>query len=125
MLAALLASAATLVVLVGYLLATGTLPIPDTWTAAIAGEFVGLFVLGALATVGVPVALYLRYGFVAPFVVLAADVGFWTLLAGDGDAPRAFFVVALWPAYLLAHLAVAGIEWFLRSRGLFAGISAG
>lgn len=129
LLAAVLASAATLVVLVGYLLAAGALTVPRAWSsdlaARLAGQFVGIYALGALATVGVPVALYLRYGLVAPFVVLAADVAFWTFLAGEGDAPRAFFVVALWPAYLLAHLAVAGVEWYLRSRGVFAGLAAG
>jgi hypothetical protein len=118
LIAALGASGIALAVLLGYLAATGTLDFPRPATgeklAELAGQFLGFYVLGATATVGVPVFLYLRFNLVSPLVVMGGEVAFWTVFARGGDAPGAFFAVAFWPAYLAAYLAVGGAEYLLR-----------
>lgn len=86
-------------------------------------QFVGLYSLLAFGTVGVPLALWVRYGIRAPAVLLALVLLFWHVLvfvpplgSGEGDAPGFTFVFLFAPAYLVAYGLLAGGEHWLRGR---------
>lgn len=106
------------VVLIAYWLSIGALEPADLRRAltspTAAKQVVGIYVLGGLGTFGVPTALYLRHGLVSPLVILGGLVAFWSLTE-SGDSPASLFLVALWPAYLVAFLLVGGLEYWLRA----------
>lgn len=109
------------VVLVAYWLSIGALRPVDLrrslHSRTAAKDVFGIYLLGGVVTVGVPTALYLRFGVVSPLVVLGG-VAVALGLAEDGDAPASLFLLALWPAYLVAYLVVAGLEHWVRTAVL-------
>lgn len=111
------AGVGTSVVLVAYWLSIGALTPVELRRAlhsrTAATQVIGIYFLGGLGTVGVPTALYLRYRLVSPLALLVAIVAFWGL-AENGDSPASLFVLALWPAYLVAFVLVGGLEYWLR-----------
>lgn len=84
---------------------------------------VGLLLLLAFGTVGVPVALFGRYRLLSPLGLLLAIVLFWHGLihvlswTSTGEAvPPFLFVFLLAPLYVAAYGSLAGIECWIRSR---------
>lgn len=76
--------------------------------------FLGTVVVGSLLVTGLPAALLVGYRLVAPVVVVAGAVLFWTVAAPQGDAPDVVFVVLTSPVYLGVALVAGSVEHRLR-----------
>ena len=78
-----------------------------------------IFVLVALGTIGVPVVLWLRFGYRGPVAVMSVIVVFLTFVAplvapGSGDAPAFALVLYRAPFYLVLYGVVTAGERFYR-----------
>ena len=104
-------------VLVAYWLSVGALEAADLRRAlrsrTAAKDILGIYLLGGVVTFGVPTALYARFGLVSPAVVLGGVAAVWGTARG-GDSPASLFLLALWPGYLVAYLALGGVELWVR-----------
>jgi hypothetical protein len=87
------------------------------------GTTAAVALLAALGSVGLPVALWVRYRLRAPPTLAAVVLLFWHVLvefppvgSGQGDSPGYLFVFVLAPLYVVAYLLVGGGEWWLRRR---------
>lgn len=94
---------------------------PDVSLSGSAIEGFALYSLLAFGTVGVPVALWLRYRIRSPGVLLALLLLFWHVLVelppvgtGRGDSPGFLFVFVWMPLYLVAYGFLAAGEYGLR-----------
>lgn len=76
--------------------------------------FLGTVVVGSLLVTGLPAALLVGYRLVAPVVVVAGVVLFWTVATPRGDAPDVVFVVLTSPVYLGVALVAGSVEHRLR-----------
>ncbi len=73
-------------------------------------------VVGSFATVGVPVAAYLRYRIISPVLILVMNTGFWASVFYPGDAAGSVFAVALWPVSVTAYALFGTLERRMRRR---------
>jgi hypothetical protein len=86
---------------------------------------VGSLIPYSFGTIGVPVALWLRYRLRTPLVFMIGILVFWHVLVefpplgtGRGDSPGFLFVFVLAPAYVVGYVVLAGIEGWLRAGGI-------
>ncbi len=82
----------------------------------------GFMLVGSMVVGGVPVALYVRYGTVSPLVVAGVLLVPTLLERNPPETPAFGLLVFLWPACLVAYLAVAGVEYALRADGAVGGL---
>jgi hypothetical protein len=77
--------------------------------------FAAVYVLcGPVLVVGLPVALLVRDGFVAPLAVTAVEVGSFLADPGGGDSVGTAGSL-LWPAGLALIVALAAVEYAVRT----------
>ena len=117
-----LASIAYASIVIGYSSQSPTIQITGSiWSS------LGLAVIFAFGTIGVPILLWARYQIRGPPIVMVLILLFWHVLihlpvlgSDGGDAP-AFALVLFWaPLYLVAYGLLAGGEYWLRGRNISA-----
>lgn len=79
----------------------------------------GMLLAYSVAMVAIPVALWFRYGLLAPLALMGLIIAFWQvlvpLLGNEGDGTPVFaLALAMAPLYLIAYVLLAGIEFGIR-----------
>lgn len=79
----------------------------------------GVWTLLNLGSIGVPIALWLRYRLRSPLVLLGLILLFWHVfpllrIGSEGDSPGFTFVFAFAPLYVVAYCLLAAGEYWLR-----------
>ena len=87
------------------------------WTA------VGISVLFACGTIGIPIMLWMRYQIRGPAILMVCILLFWhviidlPVLGSDGGDVPAFALVLFWaPFYLISYGLLAAGEYWLREQ---------
>ncbi len=126
---ALLSSGVASVVYTGIVLGYSALT-PDIQITGSFWSSVGIGLLFAYGTIGVPIVLWVRYRIRGPSILMGLVLLFWhvliylPVLGGEGGDAPAFALVLFWaPFYLLAYGLLAGGEYWLRRRNVATPVS--